>query len=253
MKSTTRSLILLAAIFAPAVVPADLSAQHRAVPRPPVHHGGYVNARPYYYGYYRPYYGYYRPYYYGPAFGLSVGFGWYGSVRLVRRVRVSLLRLSGRLPLSARLRVSVSRLLGLWRLGADPDSATACRGVHRRPFRGSGGRLRRLGPAPERGARRARAHGVSEGVSVVPGERPVPAWRHAADRTRPAAARRRPAGRPATRPFARRGRRRDRRATTTRRRTFSADRAIRSRHRAAAASPANTAPSPCASSRSTQK
>jgi hypothetical protein len=80
VKSTTRSLILLAAIAAPAVAPADLSAQHRAVPRPPVNHGGYVNARPYYYGYYRPYYGYYRPYYYGPAFGLSVGFGWYGSL-----------------------------------------------------------------------------------------------------------------------------------------------------------------------------
>ena len=63
-------------------MPADLSAQHRAVPRPAVRHAGYGGyARPYYYGgYYRPYYGYYRPYYYGPAFGLSVGFGWYGSV-----------------------------------------------------------------------------------------------------------------------------------------------------------------------------
>jgi hypothetical protein len=82
VKSTTRSLILLAAIAAPAVMPADLSAQHRAVPRPAVRHAGYGGyARPYYYGgYYRPYYGYYRPYYYGPAFGLSVGFGWYGSV-----------------------------------------------------------------------------------------------------------------------------------------------------------------------------
>jgi len=76
VKSTARSLILLAAVAAPAVVPADLSAQHRAVPRPPVH-GGY--ARPYYQSYYRPYYPYYRPYYYGPSFGLSVGFGWYGS------------------------------------------------------------------------------------------------------------------------------------------------------------------------------
>ena len=76
MKSTARSLILLAAVAAPAAVPADLSAQHRAVPRPPVH-GGY--ARPYYQGYYRPYYPYYRPYYYGPSFGVSVGFGWYGS------------------------------------------------------------------------------------------------------------------------------------------------------------------------------
>ncbi len=76
MKSTARSLIVLAAVAVPAVVPADLSAQHRAVPRPPGH-GGY--ARPYYQSYYRPYYPYYRPYYYGPSFGLSVGFGWYGS------------------------------------------------------------------------------------------------------------------------------------------------------------------------------
>ena len=68
MKSTARSLIVLAAVAAPAVAPADLSAQHRAVPRPPVH-GGY--ARPFYGSYYRPYYPY-QPYYHGPSFGLSV-------------------------------------------------------------------------------------------------------------------------------------------------------------------------------------
>jgi hypothetical protein len=81
VKPTTRSLVLLAALAA-ASMPADLFAQHRAVPRPAVSHGGHGGyARPYYYGgYYRPYYPYYRPYYYGPAFGLSVGFGWYGSV-----------------------------------------------------------------------------------------------------------------------------------------------------------------------------
>ena len=124
MKSTTRSLILLAAVAAPAVVPADLSAQHRAVPRPavhgswiratlllrqllpavPIHTTGHATT--------------------GRRSGISVGFGWYGSVGWYGAFGypLSLLRVSVRLPLRlpVRLSVSLSRLLlGLWRLGAD--------------------------------------------------------------------------------------------------------------------------------------
>ena len=78
MKRVVRFLILLAVIAAPAIMPSEASAQHRAVARPAPRSAVYVSARPYYYNYYRPYY---RPYYYGPSFG--VGFyggyaGWYG-------------------------------------------------------------------------------------------------------------------------------------------------------------------------------
>ena len=76
MKRVVRSLILLAVIAAPVIVPAEASAQRRVIRRPAPRSVVYVSARPSYYSYYRPYY--YG--YYGPAFGYYGGYaGWYGG------------------------------------------------------------------------------------------------------------------------------------------------------------------------------
>ena len=80
MKRVVRSLILLAVIAAPVIVPAEAFAQRRVVRRPAPRSVVYVSARPSYYSYYRPYY--YG--YYGPALGYYGGYagwysGWYGG------------------------------------------------------------------------------------------------------------------------------------------------------------------------------
>jgi PEGA domain len=93
VKRHSRWILLLAVVAACAVLPADVFAQRRAVPRPAVR-PVYVSARPYYRPYYyRPYYYrpyYYSPYYYSPLYyspffyggysgwysGFGVGFGW---------------------------------------------------------------------------------------------------------------------------------------------------------------------------------
>lgn len=70
MKRVLQFIVLLAVLAAPLIVPAEASAQRRAV-RPAPRSAVHVSARPHYYNYY-------RPYYYAPAFGFYGGYaGWY--------------------------------------------------------------------------------------------------------------------------------------------------------------------------------
>ena len=68
----SRWIVLLAVLAASAVLPAEASAQRRAVRRPAVRSVAYIPARPYYY---RPFY--YTPFFYGGYAGWYSGFGWY--------------------------------------------------------------------------------------------------------------------------------------------------------------------------------
>ena len=150
------------------IVPAEASAQHRAVPRPA--------PRPVVY-YLRaavavPTVTVRTPTARRSASVLGGYAGWYGwyAWRVSDRLRISL-------PLR-RTPIPIRRLLRLQRPARLAGQAPACRGLHRRLLRRHGRRLRRLVAAAHVAPGEHELTDLSAGPSHLPAESPVPTRRH---------------------------------------------------------------------------